>query len=262
MTTIDPILIVGAGPTGLAAGMELARFGIPVRLIDKVAQPATTSRAVGVQARTLELLEQRGLAQKLVESGNQGVAVSAYGGGKRIFRLEFKELDSKYKYILFVSQAITEKTLRETVETLGVRVEWNTAMVGFSESQHRGGLTAILQHRDGSLESLACSYLISAEGAHSKVRDTLGLRFEGKSLEEQYALGDFYIDSELPDSDLHVFSSEHGFLGMFPMGNKRYRLIASNPISRPSTDTEPSIEELQQLYDQRSPIPAKFHHLS
>jgi hypothetical protein len=89
-----------------------------------------------------------------------------------------------------------------------------------------------------------------------------GPRFEGKSLTEQYALGDLHIDGDLPDSDVHVFSSEHGFLGMFPMGNKRFRLIASNPISKPSKDTEPSIEELQRLYDQRSPIPAKFHDMS
>ena len=123
-------------------------------------------------------------------------------------------------------------------------------------------MVTILRHSDGSLENLSISYLISAGGAHSTVRETLGLHFEGKSLDEQYALGDFYIDGDLPDSDLHVFSSERGFLGMFPMGNKRYRLIASNPISKPSKDTEPSIGELQQLYDQRSPIPAKFHDMS
>jgi 2-polyprenyl-6-methoxyphenol hydroxylase-like FAD-dependent oxidoreductase len=262
MNNNEPVLIVGAGPTGMTAAMELSRLGIPVRLVEKTSKPATTSRAVGVQARTLELFEQRGLAAQLVERGNQGVAVSAYGGGKLVFRLEFKNIDSKYKYILFVSQAETEKTLRDALKKNGVKIEWDTTLVGFSQAEHAEGITAILKHGDGSLESLTSSYLISAEGAHSTVRETLDLHFEGKSLDEQYALGDFYIDSELLDSDLHVFSSEHGFLGMFPMGNKRYRLIASNPISKPSKNTEPSIEELQQLYDQRSPLPAKFHDMS
>jgi len=262
MNNIGTVLIVGAGPTGMTAAMELSRLGIPVRLVEKTSKPATTSRAVGVQARTLELFEQRGLAGQLVERGNQGVAVSAYGGGKRVFRLEFKNIDSRYKYILFVSQAETEKTLRGAIEKAGVNIEWDTTLIGFSQAEHGDGVVSILRHSDGSLESLSSSYLISAEGAHSTVRETLGLHFEGKALDEQYALGDFYIDGDLPDSDLHVFSSGHGFLGMFPMGNKRYRLIASNPISKPSKDTEPSIGELQQLYDQRSPIPAKFHDMS
>ena len=87
MSNIGTVLVVGAGPTGMTAAMELSRLGIPVRLVEKTAKPATTSRAVGVQARTLELFEQRGIAAQLVGRGNQGVAVSAYGGGKRVFRL-------------------------------------------------------------------------------------------------------------------------------------------------------------------------------
>jgi 2-polyprenyl-6-methoxyphenol hydroxylase-like FAD-dependent oxidoreductase len=262
MSKMKPVLIVGAGPAGMTAAMELARFGVPVRLVEKTSKPPTTSRAVGVQARTLELFEQRGFSAQLVERGNQGVAVSAYGAGKRVFRLEFNTIDSKYKYILFVSQAETEGALRDALDRASVKIEWETSMIGFSSTQHSDHLTAILRQGDGALENLECSYLISSEGAHSTVRETLGLPFEGKSLDEQYALGDFYIDGDLPDSDLHVFSSEDGFLGMFPMGNKRFRLIASNPISKPSKVTEPSLDELQQLYDQRSAIPVKFHDMS
>jgi 2-polyprenyl-6-methoxyphenol hydroxylase-like FAD-dependent oxidoreductase len=261
MSEMKPVLIVGAGPTGMTAAMELARFGIPVRIVEKALKPATTSRAVGVQARTLELFEQRGLSAQLVEHGNPGVAVSVYGGGKRVFHLEFNTIDSKYKYILFVSQAETEKVLRDALERESVHIEWGTTMVAFSQTEHSDHLTAILQGSDGVMENLGCSYLIASEGAHSNVRETLGLAFEGKSLEEQYALGDFYVDGDLSDSDLHIFSSEHGFMGMFPMGNKRFRIIASNPISKPSKDTAPALEELQQLYDQRSAIPARFHDL-
>lgn len=262
MSDAGNVLILGAGPTGMTAAMELSRLGIAVRLVEKTAKPATSSRAVGVQARTLELFEQRGMAAELVERGNKGVAVSAYGGGKRVFRLEFKNTDSKYHYILFVSQAETEQTLRDQLAKTGVEIEWGTSMIGFSQAEHGDGVETVLRRENGTLESVQSSYLISAEGAHSTVRETLGLKFAGRSLDEQYALGDFYIESDLPESDLHVFSSEHGFLGMFPMGGQRYRLIASNPISTPSKDTEPSIEELQQLYDQRSPIPARFHDMS
>src|SRR5260370_33832075 len=102
---LRPILIAGAGPTGMMAAIELWRFNIPVRLIDRNDKPETTSRAVGVQARTLELLEQRSLASSLVKLGNPSHALSIYGDAKRIFRLDFVRISSKYNHLLFVSHA-------------------------------------------------------------------------------------------------------------------------------------------------------------
>jgi 2-polyprenyl-6-methoxyphenol hydroxylase-like FAD-dependent oxidoreductase len=258
----NSVLIVGAGPTGMAAALELSRFGIPVRLIERTPAPATTSRAVGVQARTLELLEQRGLAEQLVRAGNPGIAGSFYGGGKQIFRLDFSHIDSRYGYLLFVSQAETERILREAIEKAGVKVERGVEMIAFGRSEKSDMVRAIIQHADGSLESSESAYLIDAEGAHSLVRATLGLQFEGKTLPEDYALGDLYIKGDLPETDFHIFSSDFGFMGLFPMGGHRFRLMASNPVSNPDKDAAPSIEELQQLYDQRSHIPAVFHNMS
>ena len=270
MTTAEtkPVLVVGAGPTGMTAAMELARFGIPVRLVDKKPKPDTTSRAIGVQARTLELFEQRGLADEMVKNGNQSPGTSIYGGGKRVARLDESHLDSRYAYILFISQAETERVLREQLGRAGVAIERPVEMAAFAQKESSshpgegGGITATLRHGDGTLEEVEASYLISAEGAHSTVRSTLGLEFQGKSHPESYALGDLHVDGDLPSSDLHVFSSEHGFMGLFPMGGGHFRLIASNPLSKPSKDTEPSLEELQKMYDMRSPIPARFRDLT
>ena len=88
------------------------------------------------------------------------------------------------------------------------------------------------------------------------------MEFGGKSLPEDYALGDLHVDGDLPATDLHIFSSKHGFMGLFLMGGGHFRLIASNPLSKPSKDTEPSLEELQKMYDMRSHIPAKLHNLT
>ncbi|HWC19102.1 MAG TPA: FAD-dependent monooxygenase, partial [Terriglobales bacterium] len=123
-------------------------------------------------------------------------------------------------------------------------------------------LTAVLQHNNGSLERFECSYLIDAEGAHSTARGTLGLHFEGKSHAEDYALGDLHIDGDLVETDFHIFSSEHGFMSLFPMGGRRFRVMADNPISTPSKGTGPSLEELQQIYNQRSHIPIKLRDMS
>ena len=111
----DPILIVGAGPTGLTAALELSRFGIRVRIVDKLAEPFGTSRAIGVQARTLELLEKRSLSEEMVRLGNPGLAGSVYGGGARVFRLDFTQIDSRYDY------AITLDAPRAAFQVFSIR---------------------------------------------------------------------------------------------------------------------------------------------
>jgi 2-polyprenyl-6-methoxyphenol hydroxylase-like FAD-dependent oxidoreductase len=260
---LKPVLIAGAGPTGMMAAIELSRFNIPFRLIEKKAEPETTSRAIGVQARTLELLEQRGLGSSLVQLGKHGLAFSLYGEGKRIWRLDFERISSKYNYLLFVSQAETENVLREALAKAGVTIERNVTFLALGQADRDTKLTAVLQHRDGSLEQFECSYLIDAEGAHSTGRGTVGLHFEGKSHVEEYALGDLHIDGDdLVETDFHIFSSEHGFMSMFPMGGRRFRVMADNPISQQSEGTGPSLEEFQQIYDQRSHIPARLRDMS
>src|ERR1700732_1896558 len=262
---LDRVLIVGAGPTGLTAALELSRLGIAVRIIDKQAAPPTTSRAVGVQARTLELLELRGLADEMVGLGTPGPPASCYGGGKRVFRLDFTRIDTRYHYLLFISQAETERILRTAVEKQGVRIERGLELVGLAQdvpSPDPNPVRVVLRHGDGRLEQAQAPWLISAEGAHSIVRATLDIPFEGKTRDEQYALGDLHIDGELAETDLHIFSSAHGFLGLFPMGKRRFRLMASNPLSQPSKDTAPALQELQAIYDQRSRIAARFRDMS
>ena len=261
----DPVLIVGAGPTGLTAALELSRFGIAVRLIDKAAKPATTSRAIGVQARTLELLQQRGLAQEMLRLGNPAHGGSVYGGGKQLFRLDFAHVDSRYNYLLFISQAQTERILSEAVGRQGVAIERGVELVGLAQdalARDASPVRALLRHEDGRLEQVKAPWLISAEGAHSVVRTTLDLQFEGRTLDEQYALGDLHIDGDLAESDFHIFSSPFGFMALFPMGAGRFRLIASNPFSQPKAGTAPPLEELQRIHDQRSVSPARLRDMT
>jgi 2-polyprenyl-6-methoxyphenol hydroxylase-like FAD-dependent oxidoreductase len=253
------VLIAGGGPTGLTAALELRRFGIPVRIVDEKEGPEGTSRAVGIQARTLEELELRGLAGELVRIGQHATGGNIYGEGKLLVHVDFTKIASSYNFLLFLSQNETDRVLRQALEAEGSAVEWGVKMIAFG--QEPSGITATLEHSDGSTENVRPAYVIDAEGAHSIIRSTLGLQFKGKTLEESFILGDVHLSGDLPNSNFHIFSSELGFLGLFPMGGSHFRLVAGNPVNIAQTDA-PTLEELQAIYDQRSHIPARLHQLT
>ena len=140
-------------------------------------------------------------------------------------------------------------------------VEWGTEMIALAQGSPTRAddlPTAVLRHADGSLEELRPSWIISAEGAHSLVRRTLDLPFDGKPIAKQFALGDMQVDGGLEPGELHIFSSDAGFLGMFPLGGGHFRLIASD---LPRTGEAPTLPELQEIFDRRAHLPGRLRDL-
>ncbi|HEY3599732.1 MAG TPA: FAD-dependent monooxygenase [Paraburkholderia sp.] len=235
---IPPVLIVGAGPTGLAAALSLARARIPVRLIDKATRPDPHSRAIGIQARTLELLEQHRLVEPFLELGHRARVANLYSNGQRLARLDFDPLQTRYPYLLFLDQSITERLLTAHLATLGVEVERGVELAMFSQGS--AGINATLQRSNGHTETLHPSYMIAADGAHSGVRHRLGMSFAGKTSEQTFLLADIQADTGWPDDEFHIFASGDGLAALFPMGKGRYRLIADHAASGPAGDGEPA----------------------
>ncbi|MFL9863996.1 FAD-dependent monooxygenase [Paraburkholderia fungorum] len=233
----SPVLIVGAGPTGLAAALSLARAHIPVRLVDKALQPNPYSRAIGIQARTLELFEQHRLIEPFLELGHRARIANLFSNGMRLARLDFDPLHTRYPYLLFLDQSVTERLLTEHLATLGVTVERGVELTMFSQGS--ASMQASLRHVDGHTETIRPSYMIAADGAHSTIRHRLGLSFEGNTFEQTFLLADLHAETDWPEDEFHIFASGEGLVALFPMGHGRHRLIADHP-AEPATVQAPA----------------------
>jgi 2-polyprenyl-6-methoxyphenol hydroxylase-like FAD-dependent oxidoreductase len=222
-----PVLIVGAGPTGLVLALWLTRLGVRVRIIDKTAEPGTTSRAVAVQARTLEFYRQVDLAGAVVEAGVQVEAANLWVGGAKAARLPLGRMGeglSPYPYALTYPQDAHERLLIERLDALGVKVERPTELVRFD--QHPEQVRAALRRADGSEEVCDASYLAGCDGAHSTVREALATGFPGGTYSGLFYVADVDAAGPAADGEIHVDLEEADFLAVFPLkGPGRLRLI-------------------------------------
>jgi 2-polyprenyl-6-methoxyphenol hydroxylase-like FAD-dependent oxidoreductase len=260
----SPVLIVGAGPTGLAAAMSLARARIPLRLIDRSPQPARHSRAIGIQARTLELFEQHRIVEPFLELGHRAHAANLYSNGQRRIRLDFDPLLTRYPYLLFIDQTLTERLLTGHLETLGAEIERGVELVEFTQTAD--GIDAQLRHPDGRFETLRASWLIAADGAHSTVRHQLDMQFEGETLEQSFLLADLDASTPWPDDEFQIFASGDGLAGLFPFGKGHFRLIADHkamvPEAPEGTTPLPTLDECREVVRRRVHHPVSLSALS
>ncbi len=223
------VLIAGAGPTGLALALWLSRLGVHVRIVDKARGPGTTSRAIVVQARTLELYRQIGLARTLVDDGLEFTALNVRVKGKKRGRGEVGRMGrglSPFPFILIHPQDEHERALIELLEKEDVRVEYGTELVGVENGERAA--RARLRRAGGSEESCEAIWLAGCDGAHSTVRDAIGAGFPGGTYAQLFYVADVEAAGEAIDGELHISSDGADFLGVFPMrGNGRARLIGS-----------------------------------
>jgi 2-polyprenyl-6-methoxyphenol hydroxylase-like FAD-dependent oxidoreductase len=260
-----PVLVVGAGPTGLTMAIELARRGVVVRLIERLTKPPLTSRALLVQPRTLELFDDMGVIDAALAAGRPVEGFTQVLRGRRLVQLDFRaqlvsvpQLHTTYPRLLMLPQDQTEQILADHLSGLGVVIERGVTFEGFGQRQD--AVEAQLCHRDGRQETVAARWLIGADGVHSRVRHAAGIPFPGATYAEEFIQADARLDWELPDGQLYAFPGPDGFLAVWTMpGPGRFRIIANiSPGPRSDEAAEPSLAEMQALLDARLSLPARI----
>jgi len=223
------VLIAGAGPTGLVLALWLTKLGVKVRIVDKTAEPGTTSRALAVQARTLEFYHQIGIDAGVIAGGVKIQNLNLWVKGRRAARVPLQRAGAgltPYDFALVFPQDAHERLLIERLGELGVRVERQTELLRFS--QNDGGVTATLRRPNGSEEVCEAAYLAGCDGASSTVRGQLGVEFPGGTYTGLFYVADIEGTGEPVDNDLHADIEDADFLLLFPMkGKGRVRLVGT-----------------------------------
>ncbi len=223
------VLIVGAGPTGLVLALWLTRLGVRVRIVDQTAEPGTTSRALAVQARTLELYSQIGLADAVVDRGRNVAAANLWVAGKKVARAVFGDMGaglSPYPYALLFPQDEHERLLIDRLAVAGVKVEREVELLDFDDGT--GRVLAHLKSPDGTVDACQAAYIAGCDGAHSMVRETLQIGFPGGKYAHLFYVADVEASGAAMNGELHVALDTTDFLAVFPLkGDGRARLIGT-----------------------------------
>ena len=231
----DEILVVGAGPVGLLMASELARHGVKCRIIDKNKHHAADSRAVGVHARTLEMYEDIGLIDVALEKGVKVTGINLYSHGKRLVHTEFKNLDSRYSYVLDMSQSLTEPMLIEHLRKLGVEVERHVELNNIE--QHEDHVEVMLKYGERSLVPEAFAYVVGCDGARSTCRHLSEISFPGEEYPSHWAVLDAGLEWPFDSQELQLFLHERGIVAFFPLPRNRMRITYEIYMEDPKAGT-------------------------
>jgi 2-polyprenyl-6-methoxyphenol hydroxylase-like FAD-dependent oxidoreductase len=241
------VVIVGAGPSGLALASLLAANGVGFLLLERETEKSATSRAAVIHARTLEALEELGVSDKMRELGVVVPVFTIHDRGRTLLRVRFDSLPTKYPYTLMLPQSKTEALLTAQLEESGGQVHRGYDAVGVD--QDASGAVVTVRSPDGSTASVDARYVVGADGMHSTVREAAGIKFIGSSYPQAFMLADVTMDWPRSRDQVELLLSPEGVTVIAPLPENRYRIVATVE----ETPAQPSISDVQGVLDKRGP---------
>lgn len=217
------VLIVGAGPTGLAAALILRQYGVNCRIIDKAHAPVNTSNALASQARTLDVYDDIGLLQEVLDRGRKICGVNLYDNKHRLAHISFDGLEANNPFVLSLPQCEIEQLLSDHLESLRCYIERGVELLSLTQDQNR--VRATVQTADGEKE-ISAQWLMGCDGHDSIVREQIGVAFQGKRLDQEFIMADVDLDSPFVEDEVHSFLLPDVPFIIVPVGKEKQRLIA------------------------------------
>lgn len=247
MDTEVEVLVVGAGPSGLALSCELKRLGVPAVTVDRQAAGANTSRAAVVHARTLEVLEPAGVTDRLLENGVRVPVFTVRDRDRVLASISFRELETKYPFTLMCPQDRTEHILLTRLGELGGSVmrPWEAVSV----REHADSVEVTLREPETEPRTMRANWLVGCDGAHSAVREHTGIPFEGGAYEQVFVLADIRMEWPVSRDEVCLFLSPRGLVVVAPLPEDRFRVVATVDEAA----EHPSREDVQTILDERGP---------
>lgn len=249
------VLIVGAGPSGLMLAAQLLRFGVIPVIIDSKQGPTNQSKALAVQARSLEIYRQMGLIDRVLENGKKAGGIDLTIDGKEVAKLSLRNLgegQTAFPFVHLYQQSKNERLLLDFLTQHCCPVHWETDLIAVN--QNSGAVEVTLQYND-QLTTLTCDWLTGADGAHSSVRKHLQIPFNGETYGHGFYLADVELDNKNLENDkVQLFLGKKGFSGFFPMPEEnRFRIMGNLPdgfkgkTDWKAADLVPSLAEITGL---------------
>jgi len=261
VTANPEVLVVGAGPVGLVLACELLQRGLPVRIIDAGRGLTAHSRANVVWPRNLELLGRIDVLGDLLAHGHRLAGTAFHSAGRQLGAVRLTRMpDAPHPFGIMISQNETERILRSRLAALSGQVEEGVRLVTLEAGDGTKRPRAVVKHPDGGHETIEPAWLVGADGAHSTVRDQLGVGFSGESVDVTFAIADAHMSTDLSDDLSHYLWSPRGAVAVGPMGGGVFRLAINVPPGS-VPDGEPPWALFQHAVNERGAAGSLIHEL-
>ena len=250
------VLVVGAGPIGLALSCHLRRLGLAVRVLEKRAGPSEHSKAIGLQYRVSEILARLGIADRFIAVGGSPTTLNLYDGRKRLVQLRFvppqniSGRDAFEPRAILIPQSQTEALLIAFLEERDGSIEWQSEFLAYDRTPD--GIVSRVQRLDGSSDNIESTWLVSCEGAHSVVRKQAGIAFRGKTYPLAFFMADVRLSGSLPHEENHVWLHRAGSFAALPLpAPDTWRLFVE--VTGASREQAVTLDDIRRFMAERAP---------